>query len=128
MKLIAELKINGNKIASMEMYRDKYTKNKFICRKWVNGLKLCDNEKVKLAIIDSTGKHLSDLSLKATRQHERLIYTLKEDDGIIYSWGTVTEGYGRSFAITAGILFRRKRQEVPSIDITAKDFLAGDGI
>ncbi len=127
MKLIAICKINGNKIASMEMHRDKYTKNKFICRKWVNGLKLCDNENVKLIIIDETGKHFTDLQLKATRQHERLIYTLKEDDGIIYSWGTVTEGYGWSFAITAGILFRRKTH-VPPIDLTGKEFLAGDGI
>ena len=100
-------------------------KNQFTVRQWVQSLTINENDRPRIIIKDEQDI-ISDMELKLQISGGRHILTASNDTGDVYTWGTLTPGYSRTYGVTAGILFRRKNKQASVID--NNEFMAGEGI
>ena len=109
MEIKTTLVIDGKKIISLPLKPDKShgNKNQFSCRMWLKSL-LIPNDSTPEIMIKDEKNELIQLFLEQKKKNGKIIFTTNKDTGDYYSWATLTEGYGKTFGLTAGILFRKK--------------------
>ena len=129
MNLKAILSINTKSIISLSMKHsssDK-AKNQFTVRQWIQFLTINDNDKPRIILRDEQNI-ISEIELKPEIKGGRHILTASNDTGDVYTWGTLTPGYGKTYGLTAGIMFRKRANFAPIIDTNVLEFQEGDGI
>jgi hypothetical protein len=123
MNLKAQLSIDGASIITLPMRhdaRDK-AKNQFTIRRWLQCLYVDLDDNVRVSFIDD-GQVIAELNLLPDQLNDKVVFTTNLDRGDRYFWSTLTKGYSGTWAITAGILFRRKHPPAPIIEIQGKLF------
>ena len=108
-KLRGRLTIGGQILTERELTQDKNQKNRFVARQWIPYVYPENGESVTVEISTDTGKHLIPLQNKGKAG----VLTNEVDNETSYAWGTLTKGYGETVGFTAGIMFRKRKKNVP---------------
>jgi hypothetical protein len=125
MNLQTELRINDTKINKFLLKRDTQVKNQFTARQWIPCLTINEGDNIIVNIEDDSGI-VSSLELDRASSNGKTIYTARMDTGDKYSWANLVPGYGKTYGLTAAIMFRKRPR--PVVDVSDMELSEGAGI
>lgn len=126
MDLKTKLRINNETVATFDLKKDRKITNRYVIRSpWLQNLSITESDKV-FVTIESDGDIITTFDLKYGFTDGKKIWTSSKNCEERYAWGTLSHGYGRSYALTVGIMLRRKAQQ--SVDIPSAELTEGAGI